>query len=127
MLYAGDIAHHWGVEDTEGTPWNVDLLRLVVQYYGNVEPIFEEDEPYRVIPVTELTHTRFERFLKVERHPDRSGLDQDINPYVGDVYVDLPLDVDDDYDRPSDVTAIFFLRRIGAEKLALELYDVHVL
>jgi|GEM_PF-4311518 hypothetical protein len=108
--------------------WTADELRTVVKFYGNYDNLLEEgEEPYRVVPITEATRQRFELWLRVEYIEGEATWGLDPTFYAGIVHVDLPLDVRDDYDRPSDVTARLFIRKIGSDQLALELYDAHVM
>jgi hypothetical protein len=115
--------NNYGLEEPLPPRTKEQYEKDMLERYGRLEGIneWQPDEPEIswVTPITEEIEETYERFLKVDR-VSTYGLDRKY--YSGMVHVDLPIN-----GFLSDLTARFFIRKIGEKDLALELYDLHVM
>ncbi len=115
--------NNYGLEEPLLPSTKEQYKEAVMLLYANLEGINEwqpdEHEIFWVTPITEKIRDAFEASLNVDRL-NSYGLNPDC--YSGMVHVNLPLN-----ETISDLTAQFFIRKIGADNLALELFDLHVM
>jgi len=105
-----------------GFEWTPEDLEDWVSNYGCARKDFDSGEYRKVTSLFEQPNS--EEFIRKAIKVDRENLfGLDPKDYVGMVhYDDVPLDGE-----PSDLTARFHIKRVGAEALTLEFLDIHVM
>jgi len=120
--FAQALAMFEHTSESFGFEWTPERLEDWVSNYGCARADFDGGKYHKVTSLFEQSNSRqfIQKAIKVDRE-NRYGLDP--ARYVGVVhYDDVPLD-----GKPSDLTARFQIKKVGADALTLEFLDIHVM
>jgi len=120
--YAEALAMFLHTSESFGFAWTPEHLEDWVSNYGCARKDYDGGKYHKVTSL--FAQPNSEQFIREAIKVNLEGL-QSPNPKgdVGDVhYDDVPLD-----GKRSDLTARFRIKKVGADALALEFLDIHVM